>query len=276
MYKSYLLQSVSEFQIHTSRWDIFGFIAVFVLLAALIIYMNTSDRIKKNAILRGKGVDIKIIERSHVDANFFNKVKYLGLNKKEASILERTLNVNGEDPSTVLWDAAKVDEYFRYAYTKITRDKNPDDIQQQLLELFSIRNAIEYAYAVKKSEINNTTARSFFRKSLTVPYVAYKVIMKNTSGKSGRQKKLVIQNDAAYSGTFVNVSQDGCEVSSVNNIRTGSLIKIDFKIGNEPVTALGQILRSNKDGANWVYNIKFLKLSKKSLITLNIFVFNYK
>jgi hypothetical protein len=275
MYKSYFLQSISEFEIKTSPLDIAGFVIVFCLLTALIIFMNTSERIKKNAVLNGKGIDIKLKERVHVDANFFSKVKYLGLNKHEASVLEKTLNIDGENPSAVLLDAAKVNECFKYACNKILRDKNPnDDAQQQLLELFSIRNAVEYGYAVKKKQTDKTIARSYSRKSLASPCTIYKVIMKTTSGKPGGKKTLDIQKDAVYSGTVVNVSQGGCAVSAANNIRIGSLIKTDFKISSEPVTALCQILRSNKDGSNWVYHVKFLKLSKKSLLTLNMFIFD--
>ncbi|MDR0663615.1 MAG: PilZ domain-containing protein [Spirochaetaceae bacterium] len=272
----YFLQSISEFEIKTSPLNVAGFVAVFILLAALIIYMNSSERIKKNAVFRGKGVDFKLKERVRFDANFYSQVKYLGFTKRETSVLEKILTINGEAPSVVFHDAGKVDEYFRQSYNKIVRDNDPDNIQQELLELFSIKNAVEYFHAFKKPQTEKAVVRGFRRKVLDAPCVVYKVIVKSPDGKSKGKKTLSVQNDAAYPGKIINVSQGGCSVSMIQNIKTGILIKIDFKIGREPVIALGEILRANKEGANWVYHIKFLKLSKKSLITLNAFVFDYR
>jgi hypothetical protein len=275
MYKPYFLQSITEFEIHTSKLDVFGFIIVFAILAALIIFMNTSNRIKNNAIFKGKGVDIKLANRSNVDKIFFSQVKYLGLNKKEASVLEKILKVNGENPSAILGNSAKVDECFKYTYNRIMREKKTEDSRQELLELFSIRNAVEYFYAVRKNGSKKVIVRSFRRKSSKIPCTIYPIVVKPESNKFNAPKKLVIENKDMYQGIVMNVSQGGCAITTMNTFKTGSFIKIGFNIGREPVTALGQILRFNKDNSDWVYHIKFLKLSKNSILALNVFVFDY-
>jgi hypothetical protein len=274
--KLYFLQTLSEFEIKSSPLNIIGFIVVFTLVTALIIYMNKSDRIKKNAAFKGKGVDIKLKEHVHVDPNFYNEVKFLGLTKTEASVMEKVLKVNDENPSVVFHDAGKVDEYFKQAYSNIMRNKDTDSIQGDLLELFSIRNAVEYFHAFKEKRNDKTVARGFRRRDLNAPCVVYKVIVQNSRGKSKGKKTLTVQNDAAYEGKMMDVSQGGCAILMAQSIKTGVFIKIDFKINREPVAALGEVLRANKDGANWVYHIKFLKLSKKSIIALNTFVFDYR
>jgi hypothetical protein len=256
--------------------NIIGFIVVFTRVSAQIIYINKSDRKNKNAAVKGKGVDIKLKERVHVDTNFYNEVKLLGLTKTEASVLEKVLKVNNENPSVVFRDAGKVDEYFKQAYNNIMRNKEPDSIQGELLELFSIRNAIEYFHAFKEKRNDKIVARGFRRKDLNAPCVVYKVIVKNSGRKSKGKKTLAVQNDAVYEGKVIDVSQGGCAIVMAQSVKTGWFIKIDFKINREPVAALGEVLRANKDGANWVYNIKFLKLSKKSIIALNTFVFDYR
>jgi hypothetical protein len=276
MNKLYFLQGLSEFQIQPSMLNVIGFIVVFALVTALIIYMNTSERIKKHAAFRGKGVDIKLKEHISVNASFYNEVKTFGLTKREASVLEKILKINDEDPSVVLRDAGKLDECFKQAYNDIIRSKDTDNIQQELLELFSIRNAVEYFYTFKKNETKNAVARGFRRKALNTPCVVYKVIEKNEKDKPKGKKTLAVQNDAPYGGKTINVSQSGCAISMTQSVKTGALIKIEFKINRELVAALGEVIRFNKNGANWVYHIKFLKLSKKSLITLNMFIFDYR
>jgi hypothetical protein len=275
MHKTYLLQSLSEFQIHTSPLSVASFVIIFVLLIVLFIYLNVSKRLKNNAAFNGKGLYIKLWEHVQVDADFYNELKYAGLTKKEASVLEKILKLNGEKPLAVLKNCDKVDEYFMQSYNNIMRDKNSDNIQQELLDLFSARQNIEYYYAVKKSGPKQVVARNFCRKALSVPCTIRLVIMKTTDGNLKGQKKLVLQNNVVYSGTFVNISQGGCAISSKHGLKAGSLIKLDFKIDGDPVAALGKILRLNKEGANWVYHIKFLKLSKKSIIALNVFIFDY-
>jgi hypothetical protein len=276
MHKPYLLQSLSEFQIHTSPLGVAGFVVIFVLLTVLFIYLNVSTRIKNTAVFKGKGICIKLWERVQVDADFYNELKYAGLTKKEASALEKILKLNGEDPLVVLKNGDKVNEYFMQSYNNIMRDKNSDNIQQELLDLFSARHNIEYYYSVKRSSPAQTVARNFCRKSLSEPCSIRLITMTNTDGNLKRQKKLVLQNNEVYSGTFVNISQGGCTITSTQGLKAGSLIKLDFKIDSEPVAALGQIQRINKEGANWVYHIKFLKLSKKSIIALNVFIFDYQ
>jgi hypothetical protein len=62
---------------------------------------------------------------------------------------------------------------------------------------------------------------------------------------------------------------------AINALAINNLVKIDFSIGKQANAALGQIIRINKETNRSVYHIKFLKLSKQTIIDLNAFIFGY-
>ncbi|MDR0409676.1 MAG: PilZ domain-containing protein [Spirochaetaceae bacterium] len=273
MRSPYLLQNIMEFKIQSNPMDAAGFVIALVLLTALIIYLNVSKKVKNSAVFRGEGINITKRKRIHVDSEFYNEVKHIGLNKKEAEILEKILKEEGdENPIAVLYNEEKTNECFKYAYKKIVQEEGEDGGLFRILDLFSIRNAVEYFYANEKAD-SGTVVRNFRRKPMNVPCVFYQVI----SIKQGfsKKRKLVVENDCKYAGTILNVSQGGCAISVTQHIKASKMIKIEFRAFKKEVAALGQILRFNKDGANWVYHIKFLRLPKTSLAVLNAYIFEY-
>ncbi|MDR2802863.1 MAG: PilZ domain-containing protein [Treponema sp.] len=271
--RPYLLQ-LSQVEIKSSPLDVIGFILVFFLLIALIVFLNVSKKIKNSSVFKGKGVNIKT-NLHIVDNNFYKHVKYMGLTKREASVLERVLKETGEDPLAILNNGAKIDECFKYEYAKLIRESHSDEALPDMVELFSIRNALEYFIATENNNLSHNIVRNYRRKNIKSECFFYLVIMTNIRVNSTVKKKLRVETDNRYPGLILNISQGGCALSMANNVKAGNMIKIEFNIGKEHIAALGQILRLNKDGSKWIYHVKFLKLPKKSLVAINAYIFEY-
>jgi hypothetical protein len=265
-----------EFKIQPNPLDAAGFIIVLASLIGLIIFLNVSKRVKNSIIFNDKGIVIKKKTHIKVDGHFYNEVKHIGLNKREAAVLEKILKENGEDTISVLHDEAKVDEYFKHTYQNTLREYTGEEALPVLMDLFSIRNAIEYFYANERNASGKAIVRNYRRKSIKSPCVFYLVISVNKDEKPGSQKKLVVEEDCKYEGNMLDISQGGCAISIKQHIKTGQMIKIEFTLSIHKIAALGQIILLNKDGNNWIYHIKFLRLSNKSLVALNAYIFEYE
>jgi hypothetical protein len=276
MHKLYLLQDITEFKIQPNPLDAAGFLIVLSCLIALFIFLNVSKKVRDSGLFKNKGFVINKKNRVHVDSGFYHEVKHIGLNKREAAVLEKILKEKGEDPISVLYDETKTDEHFKEAYQNILRDRSGEEKLPVLLDLFSIRNAIEFFYANEKNTFGNTVVRNFRRKSIKSPCIFYLVISVNQDEKSGSRKELVVEEDCKYSGNMLDISQGGCAISINQSIKTGQMIKIEFTLTKQKIAALGQIIRFNKDGDNWIYHIKFLRMSNKSLVALNEYIFGYE
>ncbi|MDR1363658.1 MAG: PilZ domain-containing protein [Spirochaetaceae bacterium] len=272
MHRLYLLQDITEFKIQSNPLDTAGFLIMLASLTALIIFLNVSKKVRNSAIFRGKGVAIAKKDDTSVDSAFYREVKHIGLDKREASVLEKILKDSDEDPIKALHNEEKTDECFNHYYKKISRDYRDEEALPLLLDLFSIRNAVEYFYAYEKNT-SNKVVRNYRRKSITSSCVFYLVV--SIKQKHSNKKKLLVEDDCKYKCDMLNVSQGGCAISMTQYIKAGQMIKIEFHILNKQISALGQILRLNKDGDNWIYHIKFLRLPKKSLVALNAYIFGY-
>ena len=267
----YPLQSINQFAIQSDPQDTLGFVITFVILIVLIVFLNVSKRIRNSVIFAGRGLEVKTRTGPKVAGAFYNKIKYMNLGRKEAAVLERILKSDGGNPYANLLNPVKMDENFRLAYKRILREKRADDIQTSLLELFAIRNVVELAISTGKNTKEKNIVRDFRRKNTNIGCKIYLVTMKNTKG----QKKLVLRPDITYQGNIHNISQGGCAIMAAAVLKINSLVKIDFNIGRQAGAALGQIIRINKEANRFIYHIKFLKLSKQTIVDINIFIFDY-
>jgi hypothetical protein len=272
----YLLQSLTEFQIQSDPKDQIGFIVSIVLLTALLIYMNISRVIRNSKAFKGEGVELPKLGGPKVDSQLYKIIKPSSLTKKEMATLEKVLRFGGEYPEEVLFDNVKLDASFEYAYDKILREYSSVDAQQKLFELFSIRNAVEYFLTVKKNGGKENVPHKFRRKQTPIKCAFYLVVEKIVRGKSKLKRKLVLADAQLHQGTLLNVSQSGCAIMSAQDIKAGSFLKIEFEINHTPIAALGCIRQLNINAGYKIYHIKFLKLSKNSIIALNTFIFAYK
>jgi hypothetical protein len=91
---------------------------------------------------------------------------------------------------------------------------------------------------------------------------------------SGKKQRLVLDKRRLL-GNICDISVGGCSIKSTNPIQGGARLKIEFTQVNYLVAALGQVLRTNRAGTNTIMHIKFLRVSRKSMNTINAFVYEY-
>jgi hypothetical protein len=74
----------------------------------------------------------------------------------------------------------------------------------------------------------------------------------------------------------MDISIGGCAIKTIAPVSSGARLKIEFVMGDDvQVAALGQVLRTNRTGMNTFLNIRFLKVPRKSMNTINAFVYEY-
>jgi c-di-GMP-binding flagellar brake protein YcgR len=112
--------------------------------------------------------------------------------------------------------------------------------------------------------------RRFRRRPANISCVLNLVIVEG-SGK----KQHLIADKKKLQGAITDVSVGGCSIKVMNPLKAGAMFKVEFQISDMILTALGQILRTNRTGANTIAHMKFLKLSQKSMNSINSFVYEY-
>jgi c-di-GMP-binding flagellar brake protein YcgR len=91
---------------------------------------------------------------------------------------------------------------------------------------------------------------------------------------SGKKQRLIVDK-RRISGKIADISVGGCSVRTTVPIKVGVKFKVDFKLGDSKMAALGQVLRTNRKGANTIIHIKFLRVTQKSMNQINAFVYEY-
>lgn len=91
---------------------------------------------------------------------------------------------------------------------------------------------------------------------------------------SGKKQRLIVDK-RRLTGNIMDISVGGCSIKASAAVRGGDRLKIEFTIGNSSVAALGQVLRTNRAGGNTIMHIRFLKVSRKTMNTVNAYVYEY-
>ena len=116
-------------------------------------------------------------------------------------------------------------------------------------------------------EIKHLVQRRYRRRETSIPC---RVSFVRADGK-----RLVVDK-RSVSGDIMDISAGGCALSTIMPIPNGSRIKVEYVYGRgNTVAALGQVLRTNRSKSNTILNVKFLKVPRKSMNTINAFVYGY-
>jgi len=89
------------------------------------------------------------------------------------------------------------------------------------------------------------------------------------------KKQHLIADKKKLQGAIEDISVGGCSIKAINPVKVGAMFKIEFPLNDLNLTALGQILRSNRMGVNTIVHMKFLKLSQRSMNAINSYVYEY-
>ena len=110
-----------------------------------------------------------------------------------------------------------------------------------------------------------------FRRKQTVIDCHINLVYVEGSGK----KQRMIVDKRHLAGNIADISVGGCSIKTKAPIDVGTKLKVEFARGDITVAALGQALRINRTGTAIIIHIKFLRVSRKSMNTINAFVYEY-
>ncbi|MDR1636133.1 MAG: PilZ domain-containing protein [Treponema sp.] len=122
------------------------------------------------------------------------------------------------------------------------------------------------------SQISGSSKRRFRRRHISIPATFYFVRVEETGS---RNKTRMVVDRRKLSGSIMDISIGGCSILTKASVPSGTRLKIEFAQDKTTVAALGQALRTNRNGLDTVMHIKFLKISRKSLNAINTLVFDY-
>jgi hypothetical protein len=91
-----------------------------------------------------------------------------------------------------------------------------------------------------------------------------------------KTKKMTVDKRRC-TGNIKDISVGGCSMKVSMQVNTGQRIKIEFIDDDDTiVAALGEILRISRNGINTIIHVKFLKVPRKSLNSINAMVYDYE
>jgi hypothetical protein len=125
---------------------------------------------------------------------------------------------------------------------------------------------------IHSNTIKRLSQRRFRRRQTIVP-VEFNLVRLEPGERKGEQKMVVDKRKAA--GRILDISAGGCSIQTASSISAGARLKIGFVADKQPVVALGEVLRTNRNRTGTVMHIKFLKVPRKSLNMINALVFEY-
>jgi hypothetical protein len=126
---------------------------------------------------------------------------------------------------------------------------------------------------VHSGQIKKLSKRRFRRRQTVITTAFYFVYPEQ--GKSRKNAEFTIDK-RRFAGNILDISIGGCSVKTSVPVSNGQMLKIEFTREDDSiVAALGEVLRTNKAGTDTVMNIKFIKVPRRSLNSINAMVYEY-
>jgi hypothetical protein len=118
-------------------------------------------------------------------------------------------------------------------------------------------------------QVKRLSARRFRRRQIIIDTGFFFV------STDSRTKKSIVE-PRRYQGKIMDISIGGCSIKTVSTINAGQRVKVEF-INNDETTiaALGEVLRITRTGVNAAIHVKFLKVPRRSLNSINAMVYEY-
>ncbi|MDR0878267.1 MAG: flagellar brake protein [Treponema sp.] len=123
------------------------------------------------------------------------------------------------------------------------------------------------------TQIKQLSKRRFRRRQAIIPGNFFYVYVEETGHR--KEKKMVVDK-RRLTGNIMDISIGGCSIKTNVSVPSGTRLKIEF-IYSDTLNAavLGQVLRTNRSGMSTIMHIKFLKVPRRSLNTINALVYEY-
>ena len=126
---------------------------------------------------------------------------------------------------------------------------------------------------VHSGQIKKLSNRRFRRRQTVISTGFY--FVHSEEGARKKDSKLIVDKHR-FSGNILDLSIGGCSMKTTAPVSSGQRLKIEFtREDNSIVAALGEVLRTNRTGTNTIMHVKFLKIPRRSLNSINAMVYEY-
>jgi hypothetical protein len=124
---------------------------------------------------------------------------------------------------------------------------------------------------VHSGQIKKLSKRRFRRRQTVITTAFYFVFM-----EEGKKNGEVTIDKRRFAGNIMDISIGGCSIKTSVPVNNGQKLKIEFTREDDSiVAALGEVLRTNRAGTDTIMNIKFIKVPRRSLNSINAMVYEY-
>jgi len=126
---------------------------------------------------------------------------------------------------------------------------------------------------VHSGQIKKLSKRRFRRRHTVITTAFYFVQVDDSRSKKDPQMTI---DKRRFSGNILDISIGGCSIKTTVPVNGGQKLKIEFTREDDSiVAALGEVLRTTRTGTDTIMNIKFLKVPRRSLNSINAMVYEY-
>ncbi|GHV92392.1 hypothetical protein AGMMS50268_28950 [Spirochaetia bacterium] len=126
---------------------------------------------------------------------------------------------------------------------------------------------------IHSSQIKYLAQRRFRRRQMVLSTTFYFIHIEDTGGK--KEKKMVADK-RKLTGSIMDISIGGCSIKTNIAVSSGTRLKIEFSPApGQGAAVIGQVLRTNRSGANTIMHVKFLRAPRRSMNAINALVFEY-
>jgi len=126
---------------------------------------------------------------------------------------------------------------------------------------------------VHSGQIKKLSKRRFRRRQTVITTAFYFVYVDESKGKKNIEMTV---DKRRFAGNIMDISIGGCSIKTNVPVKNEQKLKIEFTREDDSiVAALGEVLRTNQAGTDTIMNIKFVKVPRKSLNSINAMVYEY-
>jgi len=177
--------------------------------------------------------------------------------------------IDVEAPKNVLGSQIKINKGTRLTVLFFSKNNKGFSFETRVIG-YATKNNRPVMMLAHSNHVRFLSQRRFRRRQASLSCTLNLVIIEG-SGK----KQHLIADKKRFQGTITDISVGGCSIKVLTPVKAGAMFKVEFQISDMILTALGQILRTNKIGASTIIHMKFLKVSQKSMNAINSFVYEY-
>jgi hypothetical protein len=177
-----------------------------------------------------------------------------------------------ESPVDAMGDSVPVEKNRPVTLSFYTKSSNGFSVDSTIYGITKAPGEGQVLQVVHSNSIKRLSQRRFRRRQTVIP-AEFSLVRIEPGLRKSEQKMVVDKRKAA--GKILDISVGGCSIQTSSLISAGVRLRIDFIAEKQRVVALGEVLRTNRNRTGTVMHVKFLKVPRKSLNTVNALVFEY-